>query len=117
MATTTGLAASSEVSSVTGETFEREVLREDIPVLLEFWAEWCGPCRMLTPVLTEIAQERAGSLAVRKINSDENPEVTRDYQVMAVPTMILFQGGQPRQVIVGAHPKGRLLAAIDAALA
>ncbi|MCI2421924.1 thioredoxin [Saccharopolyspora sp. K220] len=107
---------SGEVSAVTDETFEREVLRHGTPVLVDFWAQWCPPCHMIAPVLAEIAVERAGSLTVRKINTDENPLVARNYQVMSLPTLMLFRDGQPVQALVGARPKAKLLAELDAAL-
>ncbi|MFG1648035.1 thioredoxin [Amycolatopsis sp. NPDC049252] len=106
----------SEIAEVTDATFAAEVLGGDVPVLVEFWATWCPPCRMIAPVLAELARERAGTLTVRKINSDENPETTRSYQVMSLPTMILFRGGEPVLTIVGALPKARLEERLDRAL-
>ncbi|RAS66826.1 thioredoxin [Lentzea atacamensis] len=84
-------------------------------VLVEFWAQWCGPCHMLSPVLDEIDRER-DDLTVLKINADENTATARDYQVMSLPTMLLFRDGAPIHQIVGARPKSRLLAELDAAL-
>ncbi|NBH11366.1 thioredoxin [Amycolatopsis sp. SID8362] len=105
----------SEVREVTDSTFA-EVLGSDVPVLVEFWATWCGPCRMVGPVLAQLAAERAGELVVRKINADENPETTRSYQVMSLPTMILFRGGEPVETIVGAFPKLRIEERLDRVL-
>ena len=85
-------------------------------VLVEFWAQWCGPCHMLSPVLDEIDRER-DDLTVLKINADENTATARDYQVMSLPTMLLFRDGQPVHQIVGARSKSRLLAELDDALA
>jgi thioredoxin 1 len=104
------------VSDVTDATFAAEVLGSDVPVLVEFWATWCGPCRMVGPVLAQLADERAGKLAVRKVNADENPETTRSYQVMSLPTMILFRGGEPVLTIVGAFPKSRIEERLDSVL-
>ena len=105
-----------EVSAVTDEAFERDVLMHDGPVLVDFWAQWCPPCHMIAPVLAEIAGERAGSLAVRKVNTDENPLAARDYRVMSLPTLVLFRDGQPVRSWVGARPKARLLSELDEAL-
>jgi thioredoxin 1 len=101
---------------VTDETFAELVLRNDKPVLVDFWATWCGPCRMIAPVLKEIAAERSGELTIAKLNYDENPRIGADYGVMGLPTMLLFRGGQPIRSIVGARPKARLLAELDDAL-
>jgi len=107
---TTGLPA------VTDDTFAEEVLASDKPVLVDFWATWCPPCKMIEPVLAEIAGERADTLAIRKINYDENPRTGTAYQVLSLPTMILFVGGEPVRTFVGARPKSRVLADLDEAL-
>ncbi|WP_329066294.1 thioredoxin [Amycolatopsis sp. NBC_01480] len=100
----------------TDATFAAEVLEHDQPVLVDFWATWCPPCRMIAPVLAAIAEERAGSLTVREVNTDENPETARAYQVMSLPTLMLFRGGKPVRAFVGARPKAKLLAELDDAL-
>lgn len=105
-----------EVIAITDETFAGEVLEHGKPVLVDFWARWCPPCRMISPVLAEIARERADELTVVSINTDENPVSMRDYQVMSLPTIMLFRDGEPVKAFVGARPKARLLSEVDAAL-
>jgi thioredoxin 1 len=95
--------------TVTDATFDAEVLGSDVPVIVDFWAEWCGPCKMVAPVLEEIAAENEGKVVVVKLNTDENPEITRRYQVMSIPTMSVFSGGEVVKSIVGAKPKAALL--------
>jgi thioredoxin 1 len=94
---------------VTDATFETDVLKSDKPVLVDFWAVWCGPCKMVAPVLDEIAGEHKDKLTVAKLNVDENQETARDYQVFSIPTMMVFQDGKPVKSIVGAKPKAALL--------
>ena len=95
---------------VTDNSFADDVLNSDKLVLVDFWAEWCGPCRMVAPVLDEIAADHPETITIAKLNIDENPETARDFQVMSIPTMILFKGGEPVKQIVGAKPKAALLA-------
>ncbi|SDT59240.1 thioredoxin [Jiangella sp. DSM 45060] len=102
--------------TVTTETFDHEVLRSDLPVLVDFWAEWCPPCHMIAPMLDQLAGELDGTIAIRKINNDENPEVGARYRVMSLPTLMLFVDGEPVQALVGARPKARLLKELDDAL-
>lgn len=95
--------------AVTDDSFAADVLSSDKPVLVDFWATWCGPCRMVAPVLEEIAGEKAGQLTVAKLDVDANPETARDFQVVSIPTLILFKGGAPVKRIVGAKGKAALL--------
>jgi thioredoxin 1 len=101
---------------VTDATFTSDVLQSDKPVLVDFWAEWCNPCKLVAPVLEEIANEHGEKLQVVKLNIDENPETARAYQIMSIPTMSVFQGGQIVKNIVGAKPKAALLRDLEAYL-
>ena len=94
---------------VTDDTFDADVLKSGKTVVVDFWATWCGPCRMVAPVLDEIAGENKDKLTVAKLDIDANPETARTFQVMSIPTMIVFQDGKPVKQIVGAKPKAALL--------
>jgi len=101
---------------VTDNNFQAEVLESGTPVLVDFWAPWCGPCRVVGPVLEEIAAER-DDLRIVKLNTDENPETAAAFQVLSIPTMILFKGGEPAKKIIGAYPKRKLEAELEPVLA
>jgi thioredoxin 1 len=103
------------LAQVTDDNFTAEVLEADGPVLVDFWAPWCGPCRVVAPVLEEIASERQ-DLKIVKLNTDENPQVSAQYQVLSIPTMILFKGGQPVKTVIGAYPKKKLEQELEPAL-
>jgi len=105
------------VSEVTDNNFQAEVIESDTPVLVDFWAPWCGPCRMVAPVVEEIAKERGDNLKVVKLNIDENQQTAMQFNVMSIPTLILFRHGQPAKTVIGAYPKKRLEAELEPALA
>lgn len=105
-----------EARAVTDSTFNDQVLQSDKPVLVDFWAEWCAPCRKVSPVLEEIATEKAGELEIVKLNADENPQTVRAYNVMSLPTMTIFKNGEPVKSVIGAKPKGELVRQIESVL-
>src|SRR5436305_15046526 len=102
--------------TVTDNSFDSDVLGSDKPVLVDFWAEWCGPCKMVAPVLEEIASENSDDITIAKVNIDENPEIARRYQIMSIPTMSVFAKGEVVKSIVGAKPKAALLRDLEGIL-
>lgn len=103
--------------AVTEQSFNQEVLQSDKPVLVDFWAAWCGPCRMVSPILDQIATENSDKLDIVKVNVDENPQLAVDYQITSIPALKVFKGGEVVQSIVGAKPKAALEADLAAFLA
>src|SRR5215468_3762476 len=101
---------------VTDASFVQDVLQSPKPVLVDFWAEWCAPCRKVDPLLAEIAKEMSDKVEIVKLNIDENPETAMAYRVMSVPTLTIFKGGQPVQSVAGAKPKGDLVRFIESAI-
>ena len=104
------------ISTLTDSTFDEEISGSDGPVLVDFWAEWCGPCKMIAPILEEIASEQGDKLRIAKLNVDENLEIARRFEVMSIPTLILFKDGQPQRRLIGAKGKGQLLQELEAFL-
>ena len=105
------------VQPVADDSFDREVLQSSTPVLIDFWAPWCAPCRAIAPVVEELAAEYAGKLKVMKMNVDDNPKTPARYGVRGIPNLIVFQGGQVKEQIVGAVPKAQLVRAISSVVA
>jgi thioredoxin 1 len=103
-------------TAVSDASFDADVLKAPGPVLVDFWAEWCGPCKMVAPFLDELATEMAGRVTVAKVNIDENPQTPRRYGVQGIPTMMLFKGGQVASTKIGALPKSKLKEWIESAL-
>ena len=95
--------------TVSDATFDEEIGSSTEPVIVDFWAEWCGPCKMIAPVLDEIASEQAGKVRIAKLNVDDNPDIARRFDVMSIPTLIIFKDGEPQKRLVGAKGKGQLL--------
>ena len=98
---------------VTDATFEAEVLKSDIPVLVDFWAPWCGPCRMIAPLIDQLAEEYDGKLKAVKLNTDESPSVATEYGIRSIPTVMIFKGGQKLDTVIGAVPKSTLTGTIE----
>jgi thioredoxin 1 len=101
------------ISTLTESTFDETIGAASEAVVVDFWAEWCGPCKMIAPILEEIASEHAGKLTVAKLNVDDNPEIARRFDVMSIPTLIVFKDGAAQKRLVGAKGKGQLLAELD----
>jgi thioredoxin 1 len=97
------------ITALTGSTFDEQIKGSSEPVLVDFWAEWCGPCKQIAPVLEEIATEKGEQLRIAKVNVDDNPDIAMRFQVQSIPTLILFKDGEPAKRLVGARGKGQLL--------
>ena len=104
------------VSALSDATFDEEIGSADQPILVDFWAEWCGPCKMVAPILEEIADEHVGALRIAKLNVDDNPDIAWRFSVMSIPTLIVFKDGHEAARIVGAKGKGQLLQELSAFL-
>ena len=109
--------AAANVTHVTDANFEQEVLKSTTPVLIDFWAPWCGPCRAIAPIVEELAGEYAGRLKVVKVNVDDNPMTPGRYGVRGIPNLLIIKGGEVKEQIVGAVPKSHLVKAVDSAIA
>lgn len=105
---------SEHIHHISDDTFEQEVLQQKIPVLVDYWAEWCGPCRMVAPVLDEVAQEYAGRIKIAKLNVDENEETPTKYGIRGIPTLMIFKNGDVEATKVGALPKSQVVEFINA---
>lgn len=108
--------ASSNIVEVVDSVFDKEVMESEIPVLVDFWAPWCGPCRALSPVIEEISNDYEGSVKVGKVNVDENPETTMKFSIRSIPTLIVFKNGEVAEQIIGAVPKSEIEKVLNKAL-
>ena len=97
------------ITTLTDTTFDEEIATADVPVVVDFWAEWCGPCKMIAPILSEVATEQGEKLKVVKVNVDDSPDIARRFDIMSIPTLIVFKDGQPVKRMLGAKGKGQLL--------
>ena len=107
---------SNQVVNVTDESFEEDVLTSDLPVLVDYWAEWCGPCKMIAPILADVASEYAGKITIAKVNIDENKNTPTKYNVRSIPTLMVFKNGEVSETKVGILSKSQLKAFIDSQL-
>jgi thioredoxin 1 len=105
------------IVTLTTDTFDETISSSEVPVVVDFWAEWCGPCKMIAPILTEIAGEHEGALQIAKLNVDEHPDLARRFDVMSIPTLLVFDDGVPKKRLIGAKGKGQLLEELSEFLA